>query len=193
MANCDVCGSLSLQIYSQDAGLSNEIQVSISFSVSLVGFIIESIIIDKTGRRKILKFGLGFVTCLALLLAFAFGIERSKDGTIMVMTISILNLYSLVYDSFIGGIPWIFNVEIHSPFYVGVGSSVASVFGYATDWAVCKTIPLNSKSLSITVLLVYGLVSMLGFLLIHKLLPESLRRKEALLPQRRIKSKSCRF
>lgn len=195
MANCDLCGSLSLQIYLQDAGLSNETQVSISFAVSLMGFIMDSMIIDKTGRRKLMKFGLGLTTCLAVLLAFAFGIERSQGETIMVMTLFILHLYSLVYDSFIGGIPWIFNVEIHSLFYMGVGSSLASVFSYATDWVICKTIPLKSKSLSVKILLIYAVVSMIGFVLIHKLLPESLQRQEPLLPKRkrRTKSKSCMF
>lgn len=190
-----VCGSCPLQVYTHDAGLSKEVEVGLSFAVSLIGFVVDCLLIDKTGRKVMMKVGLGVSTFLLVALAVVYEFERSHVGSIKVMTLTILNLHGLIYDSFVGGIPWIYNVEIHPTGFKGIASSLASICSFITDWLVCKSLPSEMKNLSSYTLLIYAMLSLIGIFLVKSYLPETLRREAQAIPLRirRKKSASCMF
>ena len=143
-----------------------------------------------------MKVGLGVTTFLLVALAVVYEFERSHVESIKVMTLAILNLNGLIYDCFVGSIPWVYNTEIHPTEFKGIASSLAAICSYVTDWLVCKSLPTEMKNLSTYRLLVYGVISLIGIFLVKSYLPETLQREAQTIPLRRIrriKSASCMF
>lgn len=176
--------------------MSKEVEVGFSFAVSLIGFVVDCLLIDKTGRKLMMKVGLGVTTFLLVALAVVYEFERSHVESIKVMTLAVLNLYGLIYDCFVGSIPWVYNTEIHPTGFKGIASSLAAICSYVTDWLVCKSLPNEMKNLSSYTLLVYGVISLIGIFLVKRYLPETLQREAQTIPLRRIrriKSASCMF
>lgn len=141
--------------------------------VNVLFTIIALPLIDKWGRRPLLLLGLTGMTASLLILSFAF---HQDSGSMMLkwMTLGSMVLYIACFAMSLGPIMWLIISEIFPLQMRGAGSS----FAIAASWGFNMIVALTFLTL-VDVLgasgtfLLYGVVSVLGWLFIYILVPET--------------------
>ncbi|PON90238.1 Sugar/inositol transporter [Trema orientale] len=91
-----------------------------------------------------------------------------------ILAVALLGLYIISYAPGMGTVPWIVNSEIYPLKYRGTGGGVAAVANWSSNLVVSETFLTLTKALgSAATFLLFAGFSMLGFVAIYSLVPET--------------------
>lgn len=143
--------------------------IVITGSVNLIFTFIAIYTVDKLGRRALMLFGAGglagIYTLIGLLYYFHF-----QGWPLLLLVIMAISVYAMS----LAPVTWVILSEIFPNRIRGLAMSVATLSLWAASFILTYTFPLFNKVLNASgTFWLYGFISVLGFLFIYKMLPET--------------------
>ncbi len=146
------------------------------FQTTLIGImniaftILAMRMIDKVGRKKLMLIGAaGMVVCYAVI-GFLFQIERTGDW--LLLTFIIITPAFFAFG--LGPTVWVVLSEIFPNKIRGAAMSVATFSLWTACYILTLTFPILVELFSTAITFwIYGLICIIGFVVIYKLLPET--------------------
>lgn len=127
-------------------------------------------VIDKIGRKKLMLIGAaGMVVCY-LIIGYLFQIERTDDWLLLIFII----ITPAFFAFGLGPTVWVVLSEIFPNKIRGAAMSVATLSLWLACYILTLTFPILVELFSAAITFwIYGLICMIGFVFIYKLLPET--------------------
>lgn len=154
------------------AGLSRESEFTSTLILMIIGFAVNTFVLERAGRRPVLITGLALlsVSLFCLSIISKFGIENKH------LYMGLFNGYTAVFDPSMGCTPWIVSTEVHQLRFRSIGSSLAAFSNYLVNAIITITLPMNKTNKndgSAVSYFVYGVSALCSLILIYMYIPET--------------------
>jgi sugar porter (SP) family MFS transporter len=160
----------------QSAGLSSaSVSILATAGVGLVNVIMTVVamrLLDRSGRRALLLWGLGGM--IVMLLALAGGFAIGKGGWVALITVPSVAAYVGFFAIGLGPVFWLLISEIFPLSVRGRGMSVASVANWGSNFLVTLVFPPLVAALgSAAAFLAFAVLSVGAFIFTWRVVPET--------------------
>ena len=147
--------------------ISRTVEFSTIILILVTGFFLESVIIDKKGKKFMLLLGLGLI---GLTLGAEGIIAHFGRGRHIIKWAGFV-FYFFVYEPSMGATPWIIVSEGHPSKYRGLASGIASGSRYLCRW-IATYLPIKVEG-SPPIYLLYAAIAAFSFGLVCFIVQES--------------------
>ncbi len=138
--------------------------------MNIVFTILAMRVIDKIGRKKLMLIGAAGMTVCYLVIGYLFQIERTDDW--MLLTFIIITPAFFAFG--LGPTVWVVLSEIFPNKIRGAAMSVATFSLWVACYILTLTFPILVELFSSAITFwIYGVICVIGFVVIYKLLPET--------------------
>lgn len=163
--------------FSEQAALNISVYLTIA---AVLATVVYMVIVDKVGRRNILKWGSVAMAVFLAIASFGFHQATITDAGISLpgiwRPVTLLAVYAF-YVTFCltwGPAMWVVIGEIFPNDIRALGVAVATAFNWIGNFAVSNTFPPLKNLIGIgNVYLIYAVFALLGYVFVVKLLPET--------------------
>ncbi len=138
--------------------------------MNIVFTIIAMRVIDKMGRKKLMLIGAAGMMVCYLIIGYLFQIERTDDW--LLLTFIIITPAFFAFG--LGPTVWVVLSEIFPNKIRGAAMSVATLSLWVACYILTLTFPILVELLSAAITFwIYGIICVIGFAVIYKMLPET--------------------
>lgn len=138
--------------------------------MNIVFTILAMRVIDKIGRKKLMLIGAAGMTACYIIIGYLFQIERTDDW--MLLTFIIITPAFFAFG--LGPTVWVVLSEIFPNKIRGAAMSVATFSLWVACYILTLTFPILVELFNSAITFwIYGVICVIGFVVIYKLLPET--------------------
>lgn len=157
------------QMWLETAKISRRDQFKITIIFTLLGFILESVSVDRLGARKIMLFGLLSLASVLVYMATLFKVENGKKEEHMPQIL--FGIYNLIYNGSVSLSAVILNTNLYPTNIRSTACSVAALGNHLVLWIFIQNLLLTSENEPSYNLLCYSVASMFAFVIVKEFVP----------------------